>query len=276
MADEIQPIAGSAVAVEKSLQVLIEQHLEVLLGVRFLATEYATTKSHSGRIDTLGIDESNCPVIIEYKRALNDNVINQGLFYLDWLLDHRADFKLLVMDELGPEAAAEIEWRSPRLICIAGDFTKYDQHAIGQMPRNIDLIRYRRYGDDLLLLEQIATHSVDSPVTRAAQPHNGQGIAKAGHASEKPLALQRLDKCSPEVGEWYHQLKAFALGLGDNVHERAIDRYITFRALRNFAYVRFRPTLNKIVLDLALDEATVAANADLVHARKGNGRWPIA
>ncbi len=169
---------------EKSIRALIERHLEVLLGIRFLATEYATTKSHGGRIDTLGIDESQYPDIIEYKRALSENVINQGLFYLDWLLDHRADFKLLVMDNFGAEAAAAIEWRSPRLVCIAGNFTKYDQHAIGQMPRNIDLIRYRRYGDDLLLLEQITTHSIEPSVTRPTPPFNGQGSAKIGHVSE--------------------------------------------------------------------------------------------
>ena len=33
------------------------------------------------------IDENNSPVIIEYKRSTNENVINQGLFYLDWLHD---------------------------------------------------------------------------------------------------------------------------------------------------------------------------------------------
>lgn len=37
------------------------------------------------------------------------NVINQGLFYLDWLLDHKADFKLLVIDKLGMEAADNID-----------------------------------------------------------------------------------------------------------------------------------------------------------------------
>jgi len=132
--NHVEPIVGSAVALERSLQTLIEAHAEALLGVRFLATEFSTTKSYGGRIDTLGIDESGSPVIIEYKRAVNENVINQGLFYLTWLLDHRADFKLLVLDRLGAEAAATIEWGSPRLICIAGDFTKYDQHAIQQMP----------------------------------------------------------------------------------------------------------------------------------------------
>lgn len=50
-------------------------------GVKFLASEFTTT--NGGRIDSLGIDEDNCPVIFEYKRSTNENVINQGLFYLD-------------------------------------------------------------------------------------------------------------------------------------------------------------------------------------------------
>jgi len=54
------------------------------LGIKFLASEYSTGKIYGGRIDTLGIDENGCPVIIEYKRALNENVINQGLFYPDF------------------------------------------------------------------------------------------------------------------------------------------------------------------------------------------------
>ena len=77
--------------VEKSLQVLFEANLEALLGIRFLGTEHSTGPVHGGRIDTLGLDEDNSPVIIEYKRSVNENVINQGLFYLDWLLDGQAD-----------------------------------------------------------------------------------------------------------------------------------------------------------------------------------------
>jgi RecB family endonuclease NucS len=122
----VRELEGHAVAVEKSLQKLIEKQLEPFLGVRFLASEFSTGKAHGGRIDTLGIDENGCPVIIEYKRALNENVINQGLFYLDWLMDHQGDFELLVLKHFGKENAETIEWSTPRLLCIAGDFTKYD------------------------------------------------------------------------------------------------------------------------------------------------------
>jgi RecB family endonuclease NucS len=61
---EVRELAGQSVAVEKSLQILIENHLEAFLGVRLLASEYSTGKTHGGRIDTLGLDENGCPVII--------------------------------------------------------------------------------------------------------------------------------------------------------------------------------------------------------------------
>ena len=103
------------------------------VGIRFLASEYSTGPKHGSRIDSLGIDENGCPVIIEYKRATNENVINQGLYYLDWLLDHQAEFQLLVQNKLGKPQAELIDWSAPRLLYIAGGFTKYDEHAVQQM-----------------------------------------------------------------------------------------------------------------------------------------------
>lgn len=97
-------LEGDASGLEKPLQTLIENNLESLLGIRFLATEYSTGKTHAGRIDSLGLDENHCPVILEYKRSVGENVINQGLFYLDWLMDHKGEFELLVMRKLGADS----------------------------------------------------------------------------------------------------------------------------------------------------------------------------
>src|SRR5205085_7367348 len=152
-------LAGGAVALERSLQNTFEKNLDALLGVRFLASEYVT---EGGRMDTLGIDENGTPVIIEYKRSSNENVINQGLFYLNWLMGHRKDFEWLVLERFGKDEAQKVDWSGPRLICIAGDFTKYDEHAVRQMDRNIDLIRYRKFEGDLLLLEQLTATTARS------------------------------------------------------------------------------------------------------------------
>ena len=96
-----EELTGSSVALERQLQNTIESNMETLFGVRFLASEYSTGAKHRGRIDSLGIDDTGSPVIFEYKRSRDENVINQGLFYLDWLLDHQGEFKLLVMERLG-------------------------------------------------------------------------------------------------------------------------------------------------------------------------------
>ena len=120
----VEEIIAGSMGLERSLQRLFEANLETLLGVKVLASEYTIT---DGRIDTLGIDENGCPVVIEYKRHSNENIINQGLFYLDWLMNHRDSFKILTLDRLGKEAADMVDWSVPRLVCIAADFNKYDE-----------------------------------------------------------------------------------------------------------------------------------------------------
>jgi len=52
-ANTITQLEGKSVALKKSLQNLIEGNLETFLGIRFLATEYSTGKTHGGRIDKI-------------------------------------------------------------------------------------------------------------------------------------------------------------------------------------------------------------------------------
>ena len=97
----VTQIKPSAFKNEKELQKLFEANLETLLGVRFIATEFTTGDRQRGRIDSLGVDQDGTPVIVEYKKTSNENVINQGLFYLDWLVDHKGDFTLAAQEEFG-------------------------------------------------------------------------------------------------------------------------------------------------------------------------------
>ncbi len=240
---------GRSVAVEKSLQTLIERHLDTFLGVRFLATEYATGKTHGGRIDTLGIDENGCPVIIEYKRATNENVINQGLFYLDWLLDHKAEFKLLVMDTFGKEMADAIEWSGPRLICIAGDFTRYDEHAVQQINRNIELIRYRRYGDDLVLLD------LTNAVTATTVEVDGSN-PPVGTTTYKTIS-ETLAQLTGELKDRFEAVRAFLQALGDDVQMKTLKYYFAFKRIKNFACVEIRTQEKKLLVYTKLDPSNV-------------------
>lgn len=238
----VTELEGKSVAVEKSLQTIIEKHLEVMLGIRFLATEYSTGKTHGGRIDTLGLDENNAPVIIEYKRSINENVINQGLYYLDWLLDHKAEFTLLVMKKYGSDVAELIDWSTPRLLCIAGGFTKYDGHAVQQINRNIELYSYKQFGHELLLLDLVnatSAHNIESdPVRQAA----------ATNKSQEKTVTEYLNQSDTTLKDRYELLRAFLMALGDDVQEKTLKHYIAFRRIKNFACVEIHPQIGRITV----------------------------
>lgn len=253
--DRAEEIDSQSVALEKSLQSLIEKHLETLLGVRFLATEHGTGAKHGGRIDTLGIDENGCPVIIEYKRSLNENVINQGLYYLDWLMDHKAEFELLVQKKLGAKHAEAIEWSTPRLLCIAGEFTKYDAYAVEQINRNIELLRYRRYGDDLLLFELVNAKEA-APVEISDKKPGKPKASGSGGIVYKTFS-EYLDQASPDLRDRFESLKAFAEALGDDVQTKTLKYYGAFKRLKNFCCVEVHTKTNNMLLFLKIDPATI-------------------
>lgn len=266
-------LQGDASDLEKPLQSLIEANLEPLLGIRFLATEYSTGKTHAGRIDSLGIDENDCPVILEYKRSVGENVINQGLFYLDWLMDHQAEFKLLVMDKLGKPAADRLDWSAPRLVCIAADFTKYDGHAVQQINRNIELIRYRRFGEELLLLE----------LANATSANNGRSVpAKIARAPKAEAAAAKSATGDRSFADWLPLLPAhltdlltsledYVTSLGDDVQRKELKLYLAFKRLKNFATVVAQK--NRLLLYLHLNPEQLAPLPAIGRDVSQQGHW---
>ncbi len=244
ISDTVEEIEGTSMQLEKHLQNIIEQNMETFLGVKFLATEYSTGKVHNGRIDSLGIDENNCPVIIEYKRAINENVINQGLYYLDWLLDHKAEFKFLVMNKLGIEACENIEWTSPRLICIANGFTKYDIHAVKQINRNIDLIKYKNYKEELLLLEMVHTNVINEDIPKILDKTSD--VAK--NKSSIKTVEEYLKEANEELRSRYDALREFIINLGDDVCEKKLKHYFGYKRIKNFACIEIHPRTNSILI----------------------------
>src|SRR2546429_7401572 len=114
------PVEQTNFLTEKELQSLIEANLGPVFNCRLIASEYSTGAQHAGRIDTLALSEDNNPVIIEYKKVESSDLINQSLFYLSWIHDHRGDFAVAVQKALGK--AVEVDWSDVRVICIATNY----------------------------------------------------------------------------------------------------------------------------------------------------------
>lgn len=241
-------IQGTASHLEKPLQNMIEANLAPLLGIRFVASEYSTGKTHAGRIDTLGLDENDSPVIIEYKRSSHENIINQGLFYLDWLMDHTAEFKLLVLEKFGKPAA---------------DFTKYDSHAVQQMDRNIELIRYRQFGKELLLLELVNAVAAESSPAKKSKGTKGVG-------TDKTVADWFADMI-PATRSVFDSLEGYLTSLGDDVQRKDLKLYIAFKRLRNFVTVCFQK--NNLLVYLHVDPEQVDLVEGFTRDVREIGHW---
>lgn len=256
----VSELPSSQVALERELQTLLEKNMMTFFGVTFLRSEYKIT---NGRMDSIGIDENNCPVIFEYKRSVNENVINQGLFYLDWLLDHKADFKLLVMEELGLEKAEQIDWSMPCVICIASDFTKFDEHAVNQMQRNIKLVKYRKYGDEFIAFEFLNAPQV--------QPSPEEPAAPVKKAKGDKTFRQRLAETSEEFRNLYLSIHDYILSLGDDIAENQLKLYVAFKKVKNIACIEVYQSY--ILIHLRLNPDTVTLKPGKIEDVREKGHW---
>lgn len=223
---------------EKELQHFVENNLQELFGIRFLASEYST--NHGGRIDSLGLDENNSPVIIEYKWGENSAIINQGLFYLDWLVEHIAEFQLLVQKKLGQDA--EVDTGSPRLILIAASYSKFDEYAINRMAENIEMWSYNQY-PDLFELKLVAS-------SQAKKVDNGKKVTKVNYDSYS--TEDQLEGKSEKIKDLFRELQERIMAFDSEgmIEELARKMYIAYRTNKNFVYLNFRS--DRILLDVAL------------------------
>ena len=230
----LQPLERTAFKLEREMQRLLEDNLGEVFGIRFLASEFSTGDKHPGRIDSLGLDENGTPVIIEYKLASNQAVINQALYYLDWLIDHRGDFEMLVQKKLGSEVT--VDWTAPRVLCVAEDFSHYDTYAVKTIGANIELWKYRVFAGEYLAIELAAGAG------GAVGSNKGSGVTKRGKgkgggaagASAAYSVEEHLAKAKGGLRDIADELFEYVSGLGDDVVASPVKLYVAFRTTRNF------------------------------------------
>jgi predicted transport protein len=187
------------------------------------------------------------------------------------LLDHRAEFKLLVIEKLGDEAAREIDWAGTRLLCIAADFTRYDEHAVQQIPRNVELIRYKLFGDDLLLLDLVNAVNVSDATTASADATDVPAQATPRGMGKDKTVEEQLAGASPEIRALYESVAGHLLALGDDVQEKHLKLYVAFRRLKNFACVI--PYKDKLLVMLKLNPDAVALADGFSRDVRNIGTW---
>lgn len=233
-------------ALERDIQKIFEDNLDELLNVTFLAHEYST--SFGGRMDTLGIDAEGNPCIIEYKKGQNDSVINQGLSYLRWLLDHKDSFDKLCAEKT---ITVPIQWGSPRVICIAESYNKFDADTADLLPINIELYKYKLYENDILILDKENYQKVK--ISDKPRFTNGDTV-KQEKLQETYTLDDHLAQSDEKTQELFKALKEAILSLDQNIIEDPKKLYVAYKMTRNFVDIVFKKNKLKLFVNIKSGE----------------------
>lgn len=264
-------LSGSTVALEVELQRRIEAGMEAMLGIRLLASEYPTGPWHRGRIDSLGLDENNTPVVIEYKKGADSGIMSQAVSYLSWLDSAHHEFEALVKEQLGSATAEAIDWRNPRVVCIAASFSHHDRVAVQRLRERIDLVRYRVFDGgllSLLLVDSAPGVPVAAPARR--QRRNRELVADAGDADGKPSVQLTPGAVQPCLQDLYGELDEALTAWGE-VEVAPLLHYVAYRRMVNLASVVFRPKHAVILVYLRVDPDTVELEEGFSRDMRGIG-----
>lgn len=246
---------------EKDLQILIESNLETIFNCRLVGTEYSTGNIHSGRIDTLAISEDNNPVIIEYKKVASSDLINQSLYYLHWIKDHKGDFQIAANKAIGKEV--DIDWSDIRVICLAPEYKKYDLHAVQVMGANIELWQYKIYENGILNIEEVykrtsaATSNQEKEGLIGKNPIMVEAGKKAALTRKNATYTleQHYKNLDNDILEVFNAVRDFIVTLDSSIEETPKKNYIAYKTSQNFTCLQtYR---KKLILYLKLNPEDV-------------------
>lgn len=243
---------------EKELQTLIENNLATVFNCRFVATEFSTGSYHAGRIDTLALSEEDNPVIIEYKKVESSELINQSLFYLHWIQDHKGDFEIAVQNQLG--RGVSVDWSDIRVICIAPNYKKYDLHAVQVMGANIELWKYRLFSNNSIYFEEVFHNS---------RPSNTSNLSVTTNKSKNPIMVEAGKKAAitrasavytfeehiegkrDPLVDLCQSIREFILGLDESIEEVPKKHYIAYKVSQNIVCMEVKSQSIKLFLKLS-------------------------
>ena len=242
-------------ALEKELQSLIEKNLETVFNCIFVASEFSTGAQHAGRIDSLALSEEDNPVIIEYKKVESSELINQSLFYLHWIQDHKGDFEIAVQKRLG--SGVKVDWSDVRVICIAPNYKKYDLHAVQVMGANIELWKYRLFSNNSLYLEEVF-HTSKSAVASATSENGYKNpvMVEAGKKAALTRATatytfdERLEGKCDEIKELTATIREFIIDLDESIEEVPKKFYVAYKISQNITCMEVKGKNVKLFLKL--------------------------
>ncbi|WP_293298593.1 DUF5655 domain-containing protein [Pedobacter sp. UBA4863] len=225
---------------ERDLQKVFEANLNALTQLTLVKSEF-TIKNY--RIDTLAFDEeAKAFVVIEYKRSNNNSVVDQGIAYLNLMLDYKAEFIIEYNERFTKSLRRdEIDWSQTKVMFVSPGFNENQKQATNFKDLAIELWEVKQFEGDIITVNAIKK-SKSAPSIKQLQGADDTELKKVVNEIKVYTEEEHLQGKSDLTRELYEQYKEAIINLNSSIE-------IAPRKLR----MSFRLD-NKIVCDVLIQQ----------------------
>ena len=262
---------------EKEIQTLFEDNLKNTTDLKMIKSEF-TIKSN--RIDTLAFDEeSKSFVIIEYKRNQNYSVVDQGVSYLNLMLEYKADF-IVEYNETQKEnlKRSDVDWSQSKIIFVSPSFTDFQKQSSNFKDLAIELWEIKQFENDIVVINPIKK-SKSAPSIKQIQKSDDSEISKVAKEIKAYTEEEHLAGKSDDIIELYESYKQGILNLSSDMEVEPKKMYIAFKKRKNIVDVRVQQKNLILWLNLKkgnLDDPKNIAQDCSVKGHYGNGDYELS
>lgn len=261
---------------EREIQLLFESNLERIMNVQFVKSEFNIKNK---RIDTLAYDtQSQAFIIIEYKRDKNHSVVDQGLTYLNLMLQNKAEFILTYNETLGRILhSKDIDWSQSRVAFVSTSFTENQISATDFKDFGIELWELKRYENDLISINSIKKSNSAQSIKPLIE--NKEAFKAVKENIKVYSEEEHLSNKSEDIKELYNAFRQGILNLNNDIEIVPKKGYIAFKLAKNIVDIEVQAKSLKLWINLKKGQLSDPKNLmrDVsIMGHGGNGDYELS
>jgi predicted transport protein len=260
---------------ERDIQNIFENNLQDVMGLQIVKSEF-TIKNK--RIDTLAYDkQNNAFIIIEYKRDKNYSVVDQGLTYLNLMLQNKAEFILTYNETLKDVLhSKDVDWSQSRVAFVSPSFTENQISASDFKDFGIELWEVKQFENNIISINSIKKSSSAQSIKPLLE--NSEKLKEVKENIKVYTEEDHFKNASDSTVELYEKFKMSIINLADNIEILPQKYYIAFKKGSNISDVEIQKKSLKIFINTKigmLDDPKGLAKDVSNIGHRGNGDFQI-
>jgi predicted transport protein len=230
------------------------------------------------RIDSLAYDnETNAFIIIEYKRDKNYSVVDQGLTYLNLMLQNKAEFILTYNETLKNILhSKDVDWSQSRVSFVSPSFTENQISASDFKDFGIELWEIKQFENNIISINSIKKSSAAESIKPLLE--NSTKLKEVKENIKVYTEEDHYLSGSDVTIELYQKFKSSLLNLADGIEINPQKFYIAFKKGSNLSDVALQKKSLKIFINAkkgSLDDPKKIAKDVSEIGHRGNGDYQI-